>query len=79
MGAGRGYNSQDDFEIRTLADAQIAIRALAGAVRMLSGGVEQDGSFKTPLGGLGSDTYLRYNPATNLIEVWKDGVKKRDW
>lgn len=79
MGSGRSYNLQDDFEIRTIPDAQLAIRALAGALKMLSGGVEKDGSYKTPLGGLGSDTYLRYDPKTNLIEVWKDGVKKRDW
>ena len=76
---GRSYNLQDSFPINTIADCERAINAIATALKMTSGGVESDGTYKSYLGGLGSDTYLRYNPKTNLIEVWKDGVKKRDW
>lgn len=79
MGQGRGYNLQDSFPITTIADAERSINLLAQAIRMTSGGYESDGSFKVYIGGLGSDTYLRYNAPDNLVELWKDNVKKRDW
>lgn len=76
---GRGYNLQDSVAINTLADAERIINLILQAVRMISGGYESDGSFKVYMGGLGSETYLRYNAPENLVELWKDGVKKRDW
>lgn len=79
MSSGRSYNLQDDFEIRTIADAQLAIRALASAVRMLSGGYQEDGTLRIGIGGLGSNTYFELNPDTKTLTLYIDGVNSGEW
>lgn len=79
MGEGRGYNTQESFSLRTIADAERAINLLALAVRGLSGGYEDDGTLRIYIGGAGSTTYFTYDPATKTLRLYLNDVASGKW
>ncbi|MCK4423655.1 MAG: hypothetical protein KAV18_06250 [Candidatus Omnitrophica bacterium] len=76
---GRSYNLQDSFPINTLADAERAINLIVQAIRMLSGGYQEDGTLRISIGGLGSDTYFELNPDTKTLTLYISGVNSGEW
>lgn len=76
---GRSYNLQDGFDIRTIADAHRAINLLSQAMRGLSGGYEDDGTYKIYIGGSGSTTYFTFSPTTKVLSLYLEGVNSGEW